>query len=176
MSQSELIAYTYRKWPYTAINSVIKQHILSLEELDVVNKQKAKLIQTEPMLFTIGYEGFSLEKFLNRLIRLNVRTLVDVRKNAFSMKYGFSKGILEKACNGVNIKYVHIPELGIESSKRQTLVNQNDYDELFDEYECTTLRKNWNYLCSYMILLNQIIVCVSCVLKRPETMSSYKSC
>lgn len=64
MSQNELIAYTYRKWPYTAINSVIKQHILSLDELDVVNKQKAKLIQTEPMLFTIGYEGFSLENFL----------------------------------------------------------------------------------------------------------------
>ena len=59
MSQSELIAYTYRKWPYTAINSVIKQHILSSDELDVVNKQKTKLIQTEPMLFTIGYEGFS---------------------------------------------------------------------------------------------------------------------
>ena len=48
-----------------------------------------------------------------------------MRKNAFSMKYGFSKGILEKACNGVNIKYVHISELGIESSKRQTLVSQN---------------------------------------------------
>ena len=169
MSQSELIAYTYRKWPYTAINSVIKQHILSSDELDVVNKQKTKLIQTEPMLFTIGYEGFSLEKFLNRLIRLNVHTLVDVRKNAFSMKYGFSKGILQKACNGVNIKYVHIPELGIESSKRQTLVSQNDYDELFDEYECTTLRKNWNNLLQlHDIVESDNRVCLMCFEKDPR--------
>lgn len=169
MSQNELIAYTYRRWPYTAINSVIKQYILNSDELEAVNMQKAKLNQSDQMLFTVGYEGFSLEKFLNRLIRLNVHTLVDVRKNAFSMKYGFSKSILEKACNGVNIKYIHIPELGIESSKRQTLEDQNDYDELFDDYESTTLRNNWNSL----LLLHNIVesdnrVCLMCFEKDPR--------
>ena len=84
-------------------------------------------------------------------------------------KYGFSKGILQKACNGVNIKYVHIPELGIESSKRQTLVNQDDYDELFDEYECTTLRKNWNNLLQlHDIVESDNRVCLMCFEKDPR--------
>lgn len=169
MSQDELIAYTYRRWPYTAINSVIKQKILNKEEIEKVEEQRAKLIQTEPMLFTIGYEGFSLEKYLDRLIRLNIHTLVDVRKNAFSMKYGFSKAILEKACQGVGIQYIHMPQLGIESVKRQTLETQRDYDLLFDEYERTTLKANWNYL----LLLNSIVerdnrVCLTCFEKDPR--------
>lgn len=169
MSQDELIAYTYRHWPYTAINSVIKQKILNADELAAVTKQKEKLQQADCMLFAIGYEGFSLENFLNRLIRLNVHTLVDVRRNAFSMKYGFSKAILEKACKGVGLNYVHIPELGIESAKRQTLETQKDYDELFDDYEQTTLRENW----SYLLKLQKIVekdnrVCLMCFEKDPK--------
>ena len=33
MSQDELVAYTYRKWPYSAINSVIKEKLLNKEDL-----------------------------------------------------------------------------------------------------------------------------------------------
>lgn len=169
MSQNELIAYTYKRWPYTAINSVIKQQILNSEELLKVQEQKDKLKKVEPMLFTIGYEGFTLENYLNRLIRLNVHTLVDVRKNAFSMKYGFSKAILEKACIGVGIEYVHMPQLGIDSSKRQTLKSQRDYDTLFDEYERTTLKENW----SFLLQLRSIVerdnrVCLTCFEKDPR--------
>lgn len=169
MSQNELIAYTYKRWPYTAINSVIKQQILNSEELLKVQEQKDKLRKVEPMLFTIGYEGFTLENYLNRLIRLNVHTLVDVRKNAFSMKYGFSKAILEKACIGVGIEYVHMPQLGIDSSKRQTLKSQRDYDTLFDEYERTTLKENW----SFLLQLRSIVerdnrVCLTCFEKDPR--------
>lgn len=169
MSQNELIAYTYKRWPYTAINSVIKQQILNSEELLKVQEQKDKLKKEDSMLFTIGYEGFTLENYLNRLIRLNVHTLVDVRKNAFSMKYGFSKAILEKACRGVGIEYVHMPQLGIESSKRQALQSQRDYDILFDEYERTTLKENW----SFLLQLRSIVerdnrVCLTCFEKDPR--------
>ncbi|WP_200885350.1 DUF488 family protein [Jejuia pallidilutea] len=55
-------------------------------------------------LFTIGYEGISLEHYLNKLIRNNIKLLCDVRKNALSMKYGFSKSQLKNACEGVCIK------------------------------------------------------------------------
>ncbi|MCS2389053.1 DUF488 domain-containing protein [Bacteroides thetaiotaomicron] len=61
--------------------------------------------------------------------------LCDVRKNAYSQKYGFSKGQLEKACTGVGIKYIHIPQLGIESEQRQDLKSQKDYEILFESYE-----------------------------------------
>ena len=58
------------------------------------------------------------------------------------MKYGFSKGILSKACENVSITYLHMPELGIESEFRKDLKTQEDYDKLFLQYERTTLAKS----------------------------------
>lgn len=85
------------------------------------------------------------------------------------MKYGFSKAILEKACIGVGIEYVHMPQLGIDSSKRQTLKSQRDYDTLFDEYERTTLKENR----SFLLQLRSIVerdnrVCLTCFEKDPR--------
>ena len=64
-------------------------------------------------------------------------------ENAYSQKYGFSKTQLTKACEGVGIEYIHIPELGIESDKRKDLKSQEDYDTLFEDYENTTLKNNY---------------------------------
>jgi uncharacterized protein (DUF488 family) len=72
----------------------------------------------EATLFTIGYEGLSLEQYLNKLLNNQVKMLCDVRKNAFSQKYGFSKFELQDALNKVNILYLHIPELGILKANR----------------------------------------------------------
>lgn len=144
MSQTELIRYTYRKYPYFAIKSTIAHEILSKEELATVEKQKRTF--TEPQLFSIGYEGITLETYINKLIINDVHVLCDVRKNAYSQKYGFSKSQLQKACTGVGIRYVHVPELGIESEQRQELHSQADYDRLFDRYEKTTLINNYNAL------------------------------
>lgn len=169
MSQDELVAYTYRKWPYTAINSVIKEQLLNEEDLARVLAQKDRYVRTEPMLLTIGYEGFSLESYLRQLISNDVHVLCDVRKNAFSMKYGFSKAILQKACEGVGIKYIHVPELGIESEQRQTLKTQNDYDLLFERYEKTTLLNNWKYLLKVHEFISQYgRVCLTCFEKDPK--------
>ncbi len=169
MSQDELVAYTYRKWPYTAINSVIKERLLNEDELAKVQAKKDRYTKTEPMLFTIGYEGFTLESYLRQLISNDVHVLCDVRKNAFSMKYGFSKAILQKACEGVGILYIHISELGIESEYRQTLNTQHDYDVLFERYEQITLRKNWKYLMKIREIISQYDrVCLTCFEKDPK--------
>ena len=58
-----------------------------------------------------------------------------MRKNPLSRKYGFSKKTLQNACEAVNIKYIHLPELGIVSEKRKSLSSQKDYDALFSDYE-----------------------------------------
>lgn len=140
MTVREVVQYTYRNYPYYAVKSKIAAKIMNEEELAKIEKQKRSY--TEPQLFTIGYEGLSLEAYINRLIINDVHILCDVRKNAYSQKYGFSKSQLETACKGVGIKYVHVPQLGIESDKRRDLRSQRDYDLLFDEYEKTTLKNN----------------------------------
>ncbi|NLT51951.1 MAG: DUF488 domain-containing protein [Ignavibacteria bacterium] len=130
--KNELIKYTYKNFPYYALHSTIAKEILSTEEYKKVIALKPE--SNETIIFTIGYEGISLEEYLNKLIINDVKVLCDVRKNALSMKFGFSKSQLQKACEGVGIKYVHIPELGIDSDKRQVLNTQADYDKLFAEY------------------------------------------
>lgn len=143
-NHKELVKYTYRKYPYFAIKSQIAEELLTTEELTKVNAQKRSF--EEPAFFTIGYEGISLEAYLNKLIINDVRLLCDVRKNPLSMKYGFSKNQLKRACESVGIEYIHIPQLGIDSKKRNDLKTINDYNELFDEYEKTTLVDNRDQL------------------------------
>jgi uncharacterized protein (DUF488 family) len=138
LSKDELVRLTYTNYPYYAINSTIATSVLNLEEMSKVERQKPN--KTETVLFTIGYEGISLEEYLNKLIINNVRVLCDVRKNPLSMKYGFSKSQLQKACQGIGIEYVHIPEVGITSDKRQDLKFQADYDHLFEFYRATVLK------------------------------------
>jgi uncharacterized protein (DUF488 family) len=144
LSQNDLIRYTYINYPFYATKSSIAAQILTQEEQDKISVQIRTF--TEPMLFTIGYEGLSLETYINRLIINDVRVLCDVRKNAYSQKYGFSKSQLQQACTGVGIEYIHITELGIESVERRDLISQKDYDLLFARYEQTTLKTNEAYL------------------------------
>ncbi len=93
---------------YRKINSEIVKNILSTSKLKKITIAKPKLSQT--ILFTIGYEGISLETYLNRLIENDVKLLVDVRSNPLSMKYGFSKNTLNKYCQSIGIEYEHIPD------------------------------------------------------------------
>ena len=142
MTASDLIKLTYRKYPYFAVKSTIAEQHLNEQELKVVYNVIPKNNKT--ILYTIGYEGISLEQYLNKLIQNDVKVLCDVRKNSLSMKYGFSKSQLQKSCENLGIKYVHIPDLGIDSDKRQELNTQKDYDKLFVHYEKSILPKNTN--------------------------------
>jgi uncharacterized protein (DUF488 family) len=132
-SCDELIALTYKNYPYFAINSTIAERFLTKDELKKVESQRPR--KDETILFTIGYEGITLEQYINKLIVNDVKVLCDVRKNPISMKFGFSKNQLIKACQGVDIEYKHIPGVGIENDKRQALNAQADYDKLFVYYK-----------------------------------------
>ncbi len=138
-SKDQLIKHTYTNYPYWAINSTIANSVLTATELQKVNQYKSTAENTT--LFTIGYEGISLEAYLNKLIKSGVQLLVDVRNNPLSMKYGFSKSQLKKYCESVNIQYIHLPEVGIQSEQRQALNTQADYDKLFDVYKKESLTK-----------------------------------
>ena len=63
-----------------------------------------------------------------------MNVLVDVRKNPFSMKFGFSKKRLHDTGEKLGIDYLHLPDLGIATSKRKDLKTLADYQELFSDY------------------------------------------
>jgi uncharacterized protein (DUF488 family) len=132
-SAKELMIETYQKYPYFAIRSEIASELLNREEYKQIEEIKPK--GNDFTIFTIGYEGQSIESYFNKLINNNVKVLCDVRRNAFSQKAGFSKHHLKFFCEVLGIEYMHIPELGIESGKRQALHSQSDYNSLFQDYE-----------------------------------------
>jgi len=137
---NDLVQHVYRHYPYYAINSEIASDLMTAAELKII--RAAKPDDNGFRFFTIGYEGSSFEGYLNRLIKNNVRTLVDVRRNPLSRKYGFSKKTLSDTVQKMGIEYIHLPELGIASDRRQNLNTQADYDRLFDAYEKRDLEKN----------------------------------
>jgi hypothetical protein len=138
-----LVAETYRRFPYYATRSEIAERVLRGEGAALARIEAARPKVKAAAISTIGYEGRTLESYLNELLRSGVTLLCDVRRNPISRKYGFSKGTLAKGCEGVGIRYEHIPELGVASEQRQSLETQADYDALFAQYEgkCLPLQR-----------------------------------
>ena len=89
--------------------------------------------------YTIGYEGRSVDAFFNFLLRKGIKRVIDVRKNAFSRKYGFSESVLRSVGGKNGIEYVHVPELGIPSALRRDLKGPEDYEALFARYDAQLL-------------------------------------
>jgi len=139
-STANLIKYTYLNYPYYAINSTIVQNYLSAKKIIKIAESRPTNLNTS--LYTIGYEGISLEQYVNKLIHYDIKVLFDVRNFPRSMKYGFSKKQLKHAVENVGIKYFHLPRLGIVSSKRRSLNTQKDYNKLFKEYSESVLKTN----------------------------------
>jgi len=131
---NSLLKRVYIEYPYYAINSEVKNKILSSQEFNKVEESKVRIQNDEETLFTIGYEGKTIEQFLNILILNNIRVLCDVRNTPFSHKFGFSKNSLSHFTKELNILYTHFPELGIEPSLRQALNDRSDYQKLFTQY------------------------------------------
>lgn len=158
---TKLLQDVYRRYPYYAIKSERAPNIMNDEELCAITA--ARPAASAACFFTIGYEGSSLEGYLNRLIKNNVKTLVDVRRNPLSRKFGFSKRMLSETVKKLGIGYVHIPELGIASERRQELNTQADYDRLFNSYDRQELKQNGKALQNlFNIFLNDKRVAITC--------------
>lgn len=138
-SSRALMHYVYTFAPYYAFNSTVKENYLSAQEIEKVENIRPH--KSGKALCTIGYEGISIEAYINKLIKNDIRCLVDVRRNPRSMKFGFAKSRLEHICNETGIVYISIPELGIDSEERQSLGDDKSYITLFTSYVNETLNK-----------------------------------
>ncbi len=123
MDSDGLMTFTYTNFPYYAINSTTAKTLLNKEQLDKVDIFRPSSTQT--ILYTIGYEGISLEAYLNKLLKHDIKVLVDVRNNAMSQKFGFSKSQLIRYCESLNIEYIHFADVGVQSEYRQELKEQS---------------------------------------------------
>lgn len=118
--------YVYKRHPFYTVNSEVE---------NLAPRPVAKVA-----VYTSGYEGLSVDAFLTRLIRCGITRVIDVRCNPVARRYGFHKSTLSRLLGRVDIDYVHLPQLGIPSALRRSLECPDDYHELFQRYENTTLR------------------------------------
>jgi hypothetical protein len=137
----DLVADTYRRFPVFATRSEIAERVLRGDAAALARIESVRAARSKTALHTIGYEGHSVESYLNTLLKSGITILCDVRHNPLSRKYGFSKSTLARTCENVGIRYEHLPELGIASEQRRGLDTQADYDALFEDYERTWLPK-----------------------------------
>jgi len=129
----KLVKKTYRDFPqFTCRSKIMGRHFTADE---IKQLQFAWNTDTKPVVFSIGYEGLTIDSFLNKLIANNITLVVDVRNNPQSMKYGFSKKNFKQYIESAGMKYIHIPELGIPSAMRKGLGESVSYETLFKEYE-----------------------------------------
>src|SRR6476620_10504834 len=69
-------------------------------------------------IFTIGYEGATVDEFLSALQKAGVKRVIDVRALPLSRRPGFSKSPLRAALEEAGIEYVHLKALGTPSEGR----------------------------------------------------------
>lgn len=164
-----LVADVYRRYPYHAIHSEIAHNLLANDALALQAIQQATPLRPCPGICTIGYEGLTLEGYLNKIICAGVSLLCDVRRNPLSRKYGFSKKTLSNACESLGIAYIHLPELGIASEERRDLVTLEDYTALFDLYRRKTLQNQANSLEKiYQWVVTGQLVALTCYEADPQ--------
>ncbi|MBR0317505.1 MAG: DUF488 family protein [Synergistaceae bacterium] len=165
----DLLRKTYREYPYYAINSTILNKLFKASEVQgIFNGNKYIINSSDDVLFTIGYEGKSLEAFINILLQNRINLLCDVRKNPFSRKFGFSQSKLKTILPKVGIKYINISALGIESEKRIFLNNIEDYKNLFLDYEKSLPYKMEYIEMLYELFLHEHRIALMCYEKSPE--------
>ena len=121
-----LLKDVYARYPWYARNS-------ELQELVPDGAKEPK--QVTVAVYTIGYEGRSVDGFLDKLLHSGIRRIIDVRANPVSMKYGFAKSSLSSLAAKLGIGYVHCPELGIPSNRRKEAQAETDFMKLFSYYE-----------------------------------------
>ncbi len=126
-----LLDYIHEKYPEYTIFSLYRK---TME----YNRNSTGIV-------TIGYEGKTIDTFLNELIINKIDVLLDVRRNAYSMKFGFQLNKLKNYLEKIDIDYIHVPELGIPTYLRENLETYEDYQALFACYK-GELETKENYL------------------------------
>ncbi len=160
LTNQQLIRKTYLEYPFYASKSIILDDVLDGDEKNMIlNNRKLN----QKTMFTIGYEGKTIDKYLQILIQNRINTIIDVRKNPYSMKFNFAKKKFSEHLKRVDVDYIHIPELGIESNRRAKLETEEDYKNLFDHYQKNNFLNHVNILKNlYDILNNKERIALTC--------------
>lgn len=78
-------------------------------------------------VFTIGYEGLDIDRFMGLLAEHDIDTVVDIRELPLSRKRGFSKKALAGMLDSAGLGYVHMVGLGCPRPVRDRYREDGDW-------------------------------------------------
>jgi uncharacterized protein (DUF488 family) len=128
--REKLLRRVYHRFPWYALMTEFPH----LAPEDAPQRPRADVA-----VYTVGYQGRSVDGFFNHLLASGISAIIDVRANPVSRKYGFAKKSMSEIANKLRIGYHHLPELGIESGHRANLGDFESYQRLLDSYEADML-------------------------------------
>ncbi|KPV48867.1 hypothetical protein SE17_35760 [Kouleothrix aurantiaca] len=86
-------------------------------------------------LFTVGYQGHSIETFLDLVQAHGVAHIIDVRERPFSRKPDFSKKRFSARLADAGIGYTHLVALGTPKPLRDEVRRTHDFPTFFAEMD-----------------------------------------
>lgn len=90
--------------------------------------------EARPVLWTIGYEGRTVDDLIATLRGAGVRHLVDVRELPMSRRAGFGKSALSAAVEAAGLRYTGLRELGAPREVRHRVRDDGDWAAFSAEY------------------------------------------
>jgi uncharacterized protein (DUF488 family) len=84
--------------------------------------------------YSLGYEGMSLDKYVEVLKANNITVVIDVRETPWSYKPGFSKKPLSERLQTDGICYVHLKSAGNPSRNRKMGLPQHMVIDLYKQH------------------------------------------
>jgi len=112
-------------------------------------------------IYTIGYEGTTIEAFIKCLRFNHIEIVMDVRQYPFSRKPGFSQKALQKALCESYIAYRHFPALGCPVEIRDRYKDNDDWQEYCKSYNAylSSHLEALDPLMSYLPGINAALMC-----------------
>lgn len=117
-------------------------------------------------VFSLGYEGMSLDGYVDVLKANEVRVVVDVRETAWSYKPGFSKKPLAEGLHAEGIAYIHLKSAGNPAKNRKQGLDPDAVICLYKEH----LDANPDCLDAIyeLIVMTDGAVCLLCFEEKPH--------
>ncbi len=154
LPQQSLVNYVYEKYPWYASRSSIRQ-----------SDSPKYPPKARPAVYSLGYEGLSIDAFLDAVLKAGIQVVIDSRHNPISRKYGFSKNTLAEKCLDVGITYHQFSAVGIPSKIRNQI---QDRQTLWDFYTEEILAKNSEALKSIANICKNAPSVLICFERKPE--------
>jgi len=121
------------------------------------------------VIYTVGYEGTDIDRFVETLKAVGVRRLADVRAVAVSRKKGFSKRKLAERLEAEGIEYLHLIDLGDPKPGREAARagRHEEFVKIYSEHLATD--KAQAALSRLVECVAEEATCLLCFERDPKT-------